>query len=109
MYKRLGLIILAFLVAPSALAQEVGQFQTECPLTQQVMASLAERYGETLHEVGTAPDGSIFEIYMSKDGATFTVVTRKIVNGMDISCVMASGRTLMMVPFTEPSKPKQNS
>lgn len=63
--------------------------QPQCAQRDQVVARLAQKYGEVRQSIGLAPNNGVFEVYASKDTGSWTILVTGT-NGM--SCMVASGQ-----------------
>lgn len=61
-----------------------------------VVKALAARYGEAPRALGLASDGSVVEVFRSKDGATWTII---VTSPNGYSRVVASGEAWTPVPL----------
>jgi hypothetical protein len=60
----------------------------ECAARDAVLASLAERYGETRQAAGLASNGALIEVHASRETGTWTI-TATFASGE--TCLVASG------------------
>ena len=74
----------------------------ECAPRDQVLAALAERYGEARQAVGLASNGAVVEIHASGATGTWTI-TATLANG--VTCLVASGQDYEADPIPPPGKP----
>ncbi|MBT8423711.1 MAG: hypothetical protein KJO67_01950 [Silicimonas sp.] len=72
-------------IASAASAQ--GQ---NCGQRAAVIASLADRYGESRQSIGMATEGRVIEVFASLESGTWTI-TVTLPNGM--TCLVASGQS----------------
>ncbi|MGR3714965.1 MAG: hypothetical protein ACU0A6_17800 [Shimia sp.] len=91
-----GLLILA---ATQADAQT--QRQAHCAARTDVIARLADRYGETRQALGLAQQGAVIEIFASDTTGTWTI-TVTAPNGT--SCLVASGQAFERLSEALPPK-----
>ncbi len=86
-----SLLVRAVVALCLAAATPVAEAQTRsaCADRTQVVARLAEKYGETLQSMGLQQSDAIMEIYASEETGTWTIlVTRP--DGQ--ACLVAAGR-----------------
>ena len=77
------LMVTAFMVRPA-------EAQTVCVAHVDLVRQLSRKYAEQPMAMGLASDGSVMELFKSKDGETWTLV-RIMPNGT--SCMMAGGES----------------
>jgi hypothetical protein len=76
-----------------------AETRTACAERTQVVARLAEKYGETLQSMGLHQSNAVMEIYASEETGTWTIlVTRP--DGQ--ACLVAAGR--MWEAHTTPAR-----
>jgi hypothetical protein len=63
--------------------------QQNCAKRDQVVARLANKYGEVRQSIGLAPNNGVFEIYASQDTGSWTIL---VTNAKGLSCLVASGQ-----------------
>ncbi len=81
--RLLSLTTAALLLSTPALAQQ------NCAQRDQVLARLAEKYGESRQSIGLAPNNGVVEVFASAETGTWTIV---ITTPNGLSCLMASGQ-----------------
>lgn len=96
-----ALLLSASLMWPSTLmAQTAPSPQTQIPVRpacatqEEVMKKLGNDYQEGQAAVGLAGNGSMFQLFSTKTGSTWTVVFTQP-NGT--ACLMAAGENLMLI------------
>jgi hypothetical protein len=72
----------------------------DCARRNQVVTTLADRYGEAREAIGLASNGAVIEVFASADGATWTI-TATLASGM--TCLVASGEHYERLLETPPA------
>jgi hypothetical protein len=74
-----------------------------CADREQVVARLAEQYGETLQSVGMNNDNAVLEIYASEDTGTWTIL---VTRPDGVACLIAAGEMWEgdAAPLVKPGK-----
>jgi Rad3-related DNA helicase len=87
------------LTATPAMAQNPN-----CADREQVVARLAEQYGETLQSAGMNNDNAVLEIYASEDTGTWTIL---VTRPDGVACLIAAGEMWEgdAAPLTKPGEP----
>lgn len=95
-YITLAAALVAFPIAASA--------QPKCGPRDVVLPGFAAKFGEAPAMHGVSSQGHVFELLLSDDGASWTLLVT-LPNGM--SCLAAEGSAWTMAPFA-PSAPPGN-
>lgn len=88
-----------FLLGSEAHAQEGGAVCTDD--RKAAVAKLADTYSEARVNIGLAANGSVIEVFATKDGSTFTIA---LTRPDGLLCMMAAGKNWEAVPFKLPEK-----
>lgn len=84
--------------AAQAFSQTAGQ---NCGAREQIVASLADRYGESRQSIGLGANNQVVEVYASLETGTWTI-TVTLPNGM--MCLIASGQSYEALAEAVPAK-----
>ncbi|MYM57018.1 hypothetical protein [Thalassovita mangrovi] len=87
----------ALMLAGAAQAQSANR----CAPRDQVIAQLADRYGETRQSIGLGSNNSVIEVYASGDTGTWTILAT-LPNGL--SCLLASGQAYEALAGVQPAQ-----
>lgn len=63
--------------------------QSACAPRDQVVAKLAERYGETRRSVGLGSDNAVMEVFASTETGSWTITVTSVTG---LTCLIASGQ-----------------
>lgn len=88
-----GAILLAWIVPAHA--------QRACAQSDRLVKMLNDKYGETLSAHGVTSQGSLMELFVSDDGS-WTLTIRR---GLNVACIVSSGRGWQDAPPTPPGDP----
>ncbi len=73
-----------------------------CAAREQVVARLAQRYGETLQSMGMHSNNGLLEVYASGPGGTWTIL---VTSPDGTACLIAAGQMWEGgAPLTKPGK-----
>ena len=90
----LGLLVSA--AAPAtAQAPPSGELQPACQTHDEIMQMLNQKFAETPTALGLQSNGQLVQVFASKDGMTWTIVTTR---PDGVSCIVALGRNWESVP-----------
>jgi hypothetical protein len=90
----MGLCVLA--AAPAAAqAPPAGELQPACQTHDEIMQMLNQKFSETPTALGLQSNGHVIQVFASKDGMTWTIVTTR---PDGVSCIVALGRHWEAVP-----------
>lgn len=81
--------------------QAFSQSQRNCGARQQIVETLAERYGESRQSIGLGSNNQVVEVFASLETGTWTI-TVTMPNGM--MCLVASGQSYESVTEPVPAK-----
>ncbi len=87
----------ALMLTGAAQAQNTNR----CAPRDQVIAQLADRYGETRQSIGLGSNNTVIEVFASDDTGTWTILAT-LPNGL--SCLMASGQAYEALAENLPAK-----
>ena len=83
-------------VAAPAVAQAPSDaLQSACQTHDEIMQMLNQKFAETPTALGLQSNGHVIQVFASKDGTTWTVVTTR---PDGVSCIVALGRHWEAVP-----------
>lgn len=87
---RAAISLLMLVETPYAEAQGVPpeQAAAPCAARKDIVAKLAERYGETLQSIGLNRDNGLMEVYASEKTGSWTILLTK---PDGLACLVASG------------------
>ena len=88
--------------APAAAqAPPAGGMQPACQTHDEIMQMLDQKFAETPTALGLQSNGHLIQVFASKDGMTWTIVTTR---PDGVSCIVALGRhwEAMPDPVLEP-------
>ena len=88
----LGLGTLAMLAADMAAAQQATA--RNCGQRDRIVASLADRYGETRQSIGLGAKNQVIETWASDETGTWTIT---VTHPNGLTCLMASGQAFEAV------------
>ena len=83
------------------LATQIAQSEPQCAPRAEVVAGLAQTYGETRRSVGLAANNAVMEVFAAADTGTWTL-TVTMPDGM--TCLVASGQGYETVTEPLPAK-----
>lgn len=98
------MIALSLGFAGVLLATEAARSAPQCGTRDTVVATLAERYGETRRSMGVAANNAVMEVFASTDSGTWTI-TVTMPDGM--MCLVASGEGFELMADELPAKGKR--
>lgn len=98
--RRLYLSALAAIVALFAVPTMAQNLQ-HCAPRGQVVARLADKYGESRQAVGLGSNNAVMEVFANIDGGSWTI-TVTMANGM--TCLVASGQAYEALAEALPPK-----
>jgi hypothetical protein len=82
--------------APAAAqAPPAGELQPACQTHDEIMQMLNQKFAETPTALGLQSNGHVIQVFASKDGTTWTIVTTR---PDGVSCIVALGRHWEAVP-----------
>lgn len=96
------IFVFVLAISFSTTVKAEAQRQMICAEREQVIATLEERYGESVRGRGLASQNRIIEIFASEETGTWTI-TMTMPNGM--TCLMTSGQhyeTVSALPEGDP-------
>ncbi len=94
--RTFGLIAMASaLIVGAAILAPAAEARSLCVPHDKLVNQLSKRHGEKSVAMGLASNGSLMQVFSSKEGGTWTMVLTKP-NGE--SCIMAAGESWMDVP-----------
>lgn len=86
---RAAISLLMLVETPYAEAQDrTAPAATPCAARKDIVAKLAERYGETLQSIGLNRDNGLMEVYASEKTGSWTILLTK---PDGVACLVASG------------------
>ena len=90
----LGLSV--FAAAPAAAqAPPAGELQPACQTHDEIMQMLNQKFAELPAALGLQSNGQLIQVFASKDGTTWTIVTTR---PDGVSCIVALGRNWESMP-----------
>ena len=95
------MIALSLGFAGVLLATQAVQSAPQCGARDTVVATLAERFGETRRSMGVAANNAVMEVFASTDSGTWTI-TVTVPDGM--MCLVASGEGFEAMADELPAK-----
>ena len=81
--------------APAAAQAPAGGMQPACQTHDEIMQMLDQKFAETPTALGLQSNGHLIQVFASKDGMTWTIVTTR---PDGVSCIVALGRHWEAVP-----------
>ncbi len=96
----LSMSVAAMILAGAS--QAFGQAaQRNCGARQQIVETLADRYGESRQSIGLGANNQVIEVYASLETGTWTI-TVTTPNGM--TCLVASGQAYESIAEAVPAR-----
>lgn len=77
------------LTATLALTHAAAAQQRACAARDNVVARLAEGYGESRKSIGLGANNNVVEVFASDESGTWTIT---VTNPMGVTCLVASGK-----------------
>lgn len=95
------MIALSLGFAAVILATQAAQSAPQCGARDTIVATLAERYGETRRSMGVAANNAVMEVFASTDSGTWTITVTMPDGTM---CLIASGEGFESMADQLPAK-----
>ena len=98
------LVLFLFLFSLPVFANAAPQ-RLPCGKRAVLIANLETNYKETLRVQGLQTNGQMVEIFTTKDGSTFTILSSMPTG---ISCIVSAGENLIFNEYKEPKDDNQS-
>lgn len=94
-----GLVAIVFVMVGGCIVKEAAAHSIACDPADRITQWLADKYQEAPIATGQAGERTLVQLWLSEDGATFTIVT---INTAGVACMLASGSHWTEQEFVAP-------